>query len=66
MAKDWKVVIDDTGGPFTGWPSVCSDEENRCVIHRAGFKHDFWYGPSLREAKEIAGLVAHYMNNTAV
>lgn len=62
MAKDWRVVIDDTGGPFTGWPSVCSDEEDRCVLHRERFIQEYWNGPSLHEAKKIAQLVADYMN----
>lgn len=62
MAKDWKVVIDDTGGPFSGWPSVCSDEEDRCVLHQDGFIQKFWNGPSLWEAKVIAQLAADFMN----
>ncbi len=62
MANDWKVVIDDTGGPFSGWPSVCSDEEDRCCLHRAGFKQEFWDGPALHEAKQIAKTVASMMN----
>ncbi len=62
MAKDWRVVIDDTGGPFSGWPSVWSDEEDRSVLHRAGFTQEFWDGPSLHEAKQIAQLVADFMN----
>ena len=61
--KDWRVVIDDTGGPFTGWPSVSSVEEDRTVLHRAGFKQEFWDGPSKWEATQIAFLVADYMNN---
>jgi hypothetical protein len=61
-ARDWRVVIDDTGGPFSGWPSVWSDEEDRTVLHRAGFKQEFWDGPSLQEAKAIAQLVADFMN----
>ena len=62
MARDWKVVIDDTGGLFSGWPSVSSEAEDRCVLHRAGFIQEFWHGPSLKEAKEIAQLVADHMN----
>jgi hypothetical protein len=63
MAKDWHVIVDYTGGPFTGWPSVCSDSEDRCVLHRSGFKQEFWDGPSLKEAMDIARVVADYMNN---
>jgi hypothetical protein len=68
MAKDWRVVIDDTGGEFSGWPSVCSEEEDRAVLHRAGFIQRHWgvhhgSGPTLKEALEIAQVVADYMNN---
>ncbi len=63
MARDWKVVIDDTGGPFTGWPCVWSDSEDRAVLHQNGFIQEFWSGPSLKEANDIAALVADYMNN---
>ncbi len=62
MARDWKVILDDTGGPFTGWPSVVSDTEDRCVVHRAGFIHEFWIGPSKNEAVEIAHIIADHMN----
>lgn len=62
MAKDWRVIKDDTGGPFTGWPSVVSDLEDRAILHRSGFVSEFWSGPSLKEAIEIAELVAAYMN----
>lgn len=61
--KDWRVVIDDTGGPFTGWPSVWSDAEDRSILHRAGFKDEYWDGPSKKEAIDIANLVADYMNS---
>lgn len=62
MIDGWRVVIDDTGGQFTGWPSVCSDLEDRCVLHRAGFVQEFWNGPSKDEAIKIAQVVADYMN----
>ena len=61
-AKDWEVDIDDSGGPFSGWPSVCSDEEDRCVLHQNGFVQEFWSGPSLNEALQIAQVVADFMN----
>lgn len=63
MAKDWRVVIDDTGGPTSGWPSVVSASEDRAVIHTHGFKQDFWDGPTKKEAMEIAHLVAAHMNS---
>jgi hypothetical protein len=62
MAQDWRVVIDDTGGPSTGWPSVWSDSEERCLIHTDGFHQEFWDGPTRKEALEIARVVADYMN----
>ena len=63
MATDWRVLIDDTGNLVTGgWPSVCSDEEDRCVLHEHGFIQEFWSGPNLHEAKAIAALAADYMN----
>ena len=63
MAKDWGVVIDDTGGPFSGWPCVCSDKEDRCILHSDGYIQEFWTGPSLKEALEIAQVVADHMNS---
>ena len=60
--KDWRVVVDDTGGPNTGWPSVWSDSEDRAVIHDEGFHQEFWQGPTLKEAFEIAHVVAKFMN----
>lgn len=65
MARDWRVVIDDTGGPDTGWPSVCSDAEDRCVLQVAGFHQEFWQGPTKKEAMAIAQLVADFMNGRA-
>ena len=62
MAKDWRVVIDDTGGPDTGWPSVWSDSEDRSVLHVAGFHQEYWDGPTRKEALAIAQVVADYMN----
>ena len=62
MAKDWRVIVDDTGGPDTGWPSVWSDSEDRSVLHVNGFHQEYWDGPTRKEALEIARLVADYMN----
>lgn len=63
MVKDWKVVIDDTGGSCNGWPCVSSEEEDRTILHVYGFQHEYWNGPSLHEAKEIAQIVANFMNS---
>ena len=63
MAKDWRVIINDTGDEFSGWPSVCSDEEDSCVLHQAGFIQEFWSGPSRKLAIELSHVVADYMNS---
>ena len=63
MAKDWRVIIDDTGGPQSGWPSVWSDKEDRSVIHTDGFFQAYWQGPTKKEALDIAKLVVDFMNN---
>ncbi len=62
MARDWRIVIDDTGGPESGWPNVWSDSEDRSVLHQSGFHQEFWDGPTRQEALLIAQLVADYMN----
>ena len=66
MAKDWRVIIDDTGGPDSGWPSVWSDEEDRSVIHVNGFHQQYWQGPTKKESMQIAQLVVDFMNNRSV
>ena len=55
----WRVILDDTGGPFTGWPSVDASEELDCsIVHRAGFKQEYWGDLSQREAIANARLIA--------
>ena len=55
----WQVIRDDTGGPFTGWPSVVAPEDvDRSVVHRAGFKQEYWGDWSQREAIANARLIA--------
>lgn len=55
----WSIVIDDTGGEFTGWPSIVASPEIDCsVIHRAGFKQKFWGDLSQRECIANARLIA--------
>ena len=63
MAKDWKVVIDDTGGEFSGWPSVCSETQDVTALRRAGFIQEHWDGPSKRAAIQIAHVVADFLNS---
>lgn len=57
MASDWKIVIDDTG-----FPSVCSDSEDRCILHRCGFINEYREGASLQEAMQIAQAVVEHLN----
>jgi len=55
----WRYSFDDTGGPFTPWPSVEGPEDSDVtVVHRAGFKQEFWGDTSLREAQANAHLIA--------
>jgi hypothetical protein len=55
----WRVVIDDTGGPFTGFPYILApDEIESAVVHRAGFKQEFWGELSMRECVANARLIA--------
>ena len=55
----WRVILDDTGGPFTGWPSVVASEELDCtIIHEYGFKQEFWGELSQRESIANARLIA--------
>ena len=55
----WRVIIDDTGGSFTGWPSVSASESLDCsIVHRAGFKQEYWGDLSQREAIANARLIA--------
>lgn len=55
----WFVTQDDTGGPFTMWPSIVAEEEvDATIVHRAGFKQEFWGKLSLQEATANAHLMA--------
>lgn len=55
----WRVIIDDTGGPFSGWPSVeAPDEIDAAVVLRAGFAQEFNQPFSQREALANAHLIA--------
>lgn len=55
----WAVSIDDTGGNFSGWPSVqAAPERDVSVVHRAGFKQEFWGDLSQRECLANARLIA--------
>lgn len=56
----WTVVIDDTGGQYSGWPSIeASTELDISIVHRAGFHHEFWDAHSgLSETLANARLIA--------
>jgi len=56
----WRFSIDDTGGEFTGWPSVDAAEElDTTIVHRAGFHQRHWnWHPGLPETLANARLIA--------
>ena len=55
----WEMIVDDTGGQFSGWPSVVAPEDvDATVVHRAGFKQEFWGDWSQRQALANARLIA--------
>lgn len=55
----WHLILDDTGGPFTRWPGVIAAPElDLTVIHRAGFKQEFWGDTNIRVAEANARLIA--------
>ena len=55
----WTVQVDDTGGIFSGWPSVqASPEIDAAIVHRAGFRQEHWGELSLRETTANAHLIA--------
>jgi len=48
----WRVILDDTGGPFSGRPSVVSSDEIDCgIVHGDGFTQTHWR--SARGDREI-------------
>lgn len=60
----WHVFHDDSGGPFTGWPSIGAAEElDKTIIHRAGFKQEFWGDCSEKEADANAAFIVRACNS---
>lgn len=58
-AHPWRVIIDDTGDEYTGWPSISAPEDvDASIVHRAGFKQEFWGDLSQRECIANAHLMA--------
>jgi hypothetical protein len=58
-----RVVIDDTGGPFTGWPSiVAKDSADMTLIHRAGFKQEHWSELTQVQAVQLANEIVKAIN----
>jgi len=57
-----RVVIDDSGGPFSGWPSVCgSNESDVTLIYREGFVRH-WGDLSQGEALALAHFIVDALN----
>lgn len=55
----WRMIADDTGGQFAGWPSVvATPERDLAIVHRAGFKQEYWEGEGLRVSLANAKLIA--------
>lgn len=55
----WAVIVDDTGGPFSGWPFVIGDEEfDGCIVHREGFVGEYHGDLSCKDAVRVAHLIA--------
>lgn len=55
----YKMRIDDTGGSFTGWPSIeLLPEADKTLIHRAGFKQEYWGDWSQKDAINNAAYIA--------
>jgi hypothetical protein len=59
----WRVVIDDTGGPESGWPSIWSDNADKSPVHQHGFHQEFWHDLSLLEAIANAELICKLVNS---
>ena len=55
----WEIIRDDTGGEFSGWPSVLArPEDDKTVVHRAGFHQEYWGDWSQRDACRNAEHIA--------
>lgn len=55
----WRVLIDDTGDEFSGYPSIQAPEElDIAIVHRAGFKQEFWGDLSQADAVAAAHLMS--------
>lgn len=58
-AGPWKQIVDDTGGSFTGWPSVVAPEKlDTTVVHRAGFRQEHWSDTTEKQAVANAAFIA--------
>lgn len=59
----FEVVVDDSGGEFTGWPSICGHKDSDfCLIHRAGFKQEYWGDLSQKQAVQVAETITELIN----
>lgn len=60
-AGPWRLVIDDTGGPQSGWPLVivAADDEDKSVVRPGGqWPYEWDASMSQREAVANARLIA--------
>lgn len=59
----FRVLLNDSGDEFTGWPSIeARPEADLTLVHRAGFKQQFWGDLSQRQAVELAEEVVRLLN----
>lgn len=59
--RPWRVIIDDTGGPNSGWPLCISadDDEDKTVVRQGGqWPYEWDAAMSQREAVANAHLIA--------
>lgn len=60
-----RVSIDDSGDEFTGWPSIEGNEgSDMTLIHRAGFKQEFFGDLSQKQAVALAHELVRIINET--
>lgn len=58
-----RVVVNDTGGEFSGWPSICGSEDSDvCLIHQDGFLQKYWGDLSQGQALALAHFIVEKLN----
>lgn len=59
-----RVIVDDTGGPFSGWPSIVArDDADMTLVHRAGFKQEHWGDLTQAQAVALAHEISEAINS---